>query len=118
MFDTDYRPLPHVMGIYCDYRHLMYGFRQKVKEFQSKLLDLQQLSHCMYKLLLFDDGCVLYDPIRNKVICSTDYSRNMVVLRFHLSALKRLYEYEEDNNNIKNQIDFNDYQSLKKKYYE
>lgn len=118
MFDTNYRPLPHVIGIYCDYRHLKYCFRQKIKEFQHKLMDLQRLSKCMYKLLLFDDGCVLYDPIRNKILCSTDYSRTMVVLRCHLSALKKLYEYENDYIKVNNTIDYNEYQSLKKKYYE
>lgn len=118
MFDTDYRPLPHLIAVYCDYRHIMYGFRQKVKEFQSILIDLQEVSKCMYKLLLFDDGCILYDPLRNKIICSTQYNRNMVVLRYHLDNLKRLYNYEKDSFCIKNRIDFNDYQSLKKKYYE
>lgn len=118
MFNTNYRPLPHVIGVYCEYRHLMYAFRQKVHEFERLVLELQHLSKCMYRLMLFDDGCLLYDPIRNKVVCSTDYSRNMVVLRFRLSELKRLYNYEKDSNSIKNVCDFNDYQTLKKKYYE
>lgn len=118
MFDKNYRPLPSVIGIYCDYPHLRWTFRQRIRYWQSMMIELQRLSRCNYRLLLFDDACAIYDPIRNLIVCTVGYSRNMASLAYHLESLNRLYRYEKNINKVKNSIDYNDFQSLKKRYYE
>lgn len=119
MFDTKYRPLPHVIAIKCDYPHLPYRFRQKVKDLQHEILELREISRNKYlRVYLFDDACMLLDILNNKILWTYDYSLSMALLKSLMAELKRLFVYEKDCYNLKNIIEINDYKSLKKKYYE
>lgn len=112
---NEYRPLPNVIGIYCDYPHLRFKFRQKIRDIQHRMIRLRDISKCQYKLLLFDDMCSLYDPLRNKIVWTSEYV--MPCIYTLLSEVQRLYDYETDSIKIENQSDYNDYQTLKKKYF-
>lgn len=118
MFDKHYRPLPHVIKVKCDYDHLPFRFRQKIKKIQGYILDMRHLSKnsglCMY---LFDDACLVLDPIRNKVLCTYRYTDSIAVVMCLLRDLYRLFSYEKNCDNLKNTIQVNDYYSLKKKFY-
>ena len=115
MFDKNYRPWPELVGIYCDYMRLPYRFRQKMKIIQHEVVCIRRLSKCKYKLCLFDDSCCLLDPLRNRLIWMYDYYLPMCGFFTRLDEIQRLYEYENDNK-VKNLSDYNDFQTLKKKY--
>lgn len=117
MFDKNYRPLPSVIGVYCNYSHIRYCFRQKIKQIQHSMIEIRRISRCKYKLCLFDDSCALVDPIQNRFVWTYDYSSSIMALFALLDEVYRFYNYEKDSNYIKNMSDFNDYQTLKKKYH-
>lgn len=119
MFDKNYRPLSDVISIKCDYRHLPYRFRQKIKKIQGYLLDLRNLSKNRYlRLYLFDDSCFLLDIVNNKILWTYDYSSSLAVIMCHLTEMYRLFSYEKNCCHLKNPFQINDYKSLKKKYYD
>ena len=119
MFNKHFRPLSQVVNIdNCDYQHLPYCFRQKMRSIQSYLLSIQYASRNNYKLYLFDDGCALLDPIRNKILWKLSYYSSISVLMHHLEELYRFYQYETHSKTIKTLISRNDYLTLKSKYYD
>ena len=68
MFNKYYRPLPSVVNIeYCDYSHLPYRIRQKMRAIESFMLGIQHASKNKYRIYMLDDGCILVDPLRNKI---------------------------------------------------
>lgn len=118
MFNKNYRPLSYVVNYEnCDYDHLCYRFRQKMRAIESWLLSIQHISKNNYKLILFDDGCMFYDPLRNKILWTFDYHSSFPILQTRLEEIYRFYQYEKNCNYIKNQITRNDYFNLRKKYY-
>lgn len=118
MFDKSFRPLHHVINCdYCDYTHVPFRFRQKMRSIQSLLIGIRNLSKCDYKLCMFDDGCVLLDSLRNKILWKFDYYSSLGILFARLEELKRFYNYEKTDNFNKNIISRNDYLALKHKYY-
>ena len=119
MFDTKYRPLPHVIAVKCDYPHLPYRFRQKVKDLQYEVLELRRISRNKYlRVYLFDDACMLLDILNNKILWTYDYLSSMAVLKCLIAEIKRFFVYENTGYNPQNFIQINDYKSLKKKFYE
>ena len=118
MFNKNFRPLPDVISIKCNYDHLPYRIRQKIKAIQHDLLDIRSLSKNKgYRLYLFDDACCLVDGLRNKILWTFDYLSSMAVLKNRLTDLKRLYLYETHCINLKNSVQINDYKTLQKMYY-
>ena len=119
MFNKDYRPVSTVVDCsYCDYIHLPYSLRQKMSSIESSLLTIRHLSRNNYKLYLLADGCILVDPIRNKILWKFDYFTSIKVLMNRIEELCRLYRYETHIKPIKTIISRNDYIALKSKYYD
>lgn len=118
MFNKHYRPLPNVIDYSnCDYNHVVYKFRQKVRAIESWLLSIRHLSRCNYKLVMFDDGCLLLDPLRNKILWKYNYHSSSGILFARLEELYRFYQYETNYKTIKNNLTRNDWLTLKQKYY-
>lgn len=117
MFDKYYRPLAHVMPIRCDYDHLPYKFRQKVKSIQGDIMEIRAVSRNDYRLYLFDDACAMVDVNRNKIIWTFDYLfGSMAILKSRLSSLLRFWYYESGCVKISNHCEVSDYLTLKRKY--
>ena len=118
MFNKEFRPLSNVVDYtYCDYSHLPYRIRQKMRNIQSYLLNVQHASKCNYKVYLFDDGCVLVDPLRNKILWKYDYYSSLGILFALLEEIYRFYQYETHCKTIKNNLTRNDWLTLRQKYY-
>ena len=118
MFNKNFRPLPQVVNYqYCDYDHLPYKIRQKMRTIQGYLIDIRNLSKNNYKLCLLDDGCLLLDPLRNKILWKFDYFSSIGILMHRLEELTRFYLYETHVKTIKTLTSRNDYFTLKQKYY-
>ena len=118
MFNKNYRPLVQVVNYEnCDYEHLRYQFRQKIRAIQSLLISIRNMSNNDYRLVLFDDGCMMVDFIRNKVLWTFDYYSAISILIGRLEELYRFYNYEKNQNFNTSRITRNDYYMLKKKYY-
>lgn len=81
-------------------------------------MDIRNLSKNDYKLFLFDDACCLYDPIKKDILWQLNYFSSLAILFARLEDLKRLYCYEKGIIKIKNRVDYNDFSTLKKKYYD
>ena len=117
MFDKYYRPLEHVMPIRCDYDHLPYKFRQKVKSIQGDIMEIRSVSRNDYRLYLFDDACAMVDVNRNKIVWIFDYwSGSMATLNCLLSSMLRFWSYESGSLKISNHCEASDYLTLKRKY--
>lgn len=118
MFDKNYRPLPHVITIKCDYPHIAYKFRQKIKSIQYEVMQIQYISKNYFiRMYLLDDGCLVCDSLNNKILCTFNYNDSWIVLKNHLTSLQKLFMYEKDCVNLKNRVEINHYQSLKRYYY-
>lgn len=116
-FNTFWRPLPSLVDVRCDYNHLPYRFRQKMTMIQSFMIDLQRMSKIKYKLLLLDDGCVILDPLNNKLLCSYDYFSPMVLFLSRLESLWQFWRYENNIDKFKNRSEINWFRSQKQIYY-
>ena len=117
-FDTTYRPLTNYISVKTDYNRLPYRFRLNVKRIQSKLMDIRQISKKVYRLYVLEDGYLLYDIIKNKIVCFYDYSSPIPALLRQLDNLLRYWKYEKDYNKYKTSIEYNDWLTLKLKYNE
>lgn len=116
-FNTFWRPLPSVVDVRCDYEHLPYRFRQKMTMIQSYLIQLQQYSNIKYKLILFDDGCCIMDPLNNKLLCFYDYLTPLVLFLNRLESLWQFWRYEKNLDKFKNRSEINWFRSHKQMYY-
>ena len=71
-----------------------------------------------YKLYLFEDGCAILDPIKNKLLCYYNYDSPMVVFLNRLESLWNFWRYEKSIIKCKNPSEVNFYLTQKQKFYE
>ena len=101
------------VSVHCDYNHVPYRVRQKMSSINSYLLEASQYSHLEYRLALFDDGCILYETLKNQCLWSGNYFP-VVVLLTHLKNLVKLWYYENQKNSLR--IQKNEHLQLLKTY--
>lgn len=116
MFDKYFRPHRKYVAVYCEYNHLPYKLRQKMKLVQSLIMETCEMSCNHYKFICMADGCMLLDTLRNKILWTLNYN-SMAVLLDRLREIHRLYRYEKHYISCKDMVAFHDYCNLKKRYY-
>lgn len=107
---------PMYIRCLCDWKFVPYKFKQKMRLIQSYMIDLCHLSHKQYYLYIDETDALLVDTLYNKIVWQVSYGSSMVVLLYLLTELIRFWKYENKIDTISNQVEFNDYLSLKKKY--
>ncbi len=101
--NRSYLPLDKYISSVIDYNHVPYRVRQKMARIQDYIIDACRLSKNVYKLCLFEEGCILVDVLRNKIIWQSNYQ--LPVLLVHLEGLKNYWKNESKKNS--NQIEKN-----------
>lgn len=117
MFNVNYRPNPYNFRMFgfAEYRDVRYSYRQKMRQFEHLISNLNHISRLHYVLYLGSQDCALVDTINNKIICTVNYSDSPVCLLQHFDNLYRYWKYETSFK-PRNLVENNDYRTLSQKY--
>lgn len=117
MVNKNFRPSERYFLFLCPYEYISWFFRRKATYINWLMICINGDSKGDYRLLVDRDCCSLLDVLANRILWKADFSSSMVALINLLHEVLKFYEYESDYNKIKNYVDSNHYQRLKKIYH-
>lgn len=118
-YSPSYRPNPKYVRMYnVDYCKVLYKLRQKLRQIEFKVMEIQMYSSADIRLYIDSDYCTLINFTNNRVLFHYPISDSLALLQHQLNEVCEFHYCDRYPEQIKTMSQYNYYLTLKQKYYD